>query len=295
MEDIFNKVTEFKDYNIEASNNYSAYYQIHILSYNKIVSSYYNKEDYDFEDINKKANKLYNSIKNKSVEIYNISLFNTEDIFLITDDKTLIEEDELNEYNSEYGRYEKSNDYEDIFSFLDKTNIDTFIESALITVGAKKMIPPLKTKIESLLKTQNRSREFWEKLNETEKGEPKYIVEVYRIERNYKPSKIQEFKCATLEASYCLPEIKLLLDSDKRITCLIKEIDTGKIIEGSLKEAIESIKFEKWQKRNPTIIDSELMLRMELDNDDPNFINYEDFIANDDELEQGDEDYQPRF
>ena len=33
------------------------------------------------------------------------------------------------------------------------------------------------------------------------------------------------------------------------------------------------------------------MLRMELDTDDPNFLSYDDYVANDDEFEEGDDEY----
>jgi len=34
---------------------------------------------------------------------------------------------------------------------------------------------------------------------------------------------------------------------------------------------------------------------MELDSDDPDFISYDDYVANEDEYEEGDDEYSPRF
>ncbi len=45
-------------------------------------------------------------------------------------------------------------------------------------------------------------------------------------------------------------------------------------------------------KYHTPIIDMGDMLRMELDNDDPNFLSYGDYIANEDELEEWDEEYE---
>ena len=73
------------------------------------------------------------------------------------------------------------------------------------------------------------------------------------------------------------------------------EIETGKIVESDIEDIIESIKFAKWQRKHPPLIDLNDAMRMELDNDDPNFLSWDDFVANDDEYEEGDDEYEPGF
>ena len=88
-----------------------------------------------------------------------------------------------------------------------------------------------------------------------------------------------------------LPEYYEIIRSSNRITFLIKDNETNKIVEGSIEEAIEGIKYDKWQKRHPSVIGLNELQRMELDDDDPDFLSYDDYIDTSDELEEGDEDY----
>jgi hypothetical protein len=294
MEDQFIKITQSSDYKESCSEDYSEYYQLHILSYSKVVSSYYKKTVFDFDILIDELHSLLKTIKKKSTSTDTVKLYERDGIFLITDSDELINYIELSEFEISKGCYEYIQGI-DLFDFLEGQPVDIFIKNALTTVGAASLIEQTKPFLAHLRKEQIRIDKMMQDYRDEDKVSPKYLVEIYKIEKNYKPIKMHELKCATVQSAQSLREIRLLTYADNRTVSIIKEIATGKTIEESLEQAIESIKNTKWQKRNPSVIDLDAMQRMDLDSNDPDFISYDDYVANDDELEEGDEGYEPRF
>lgn len=294
MEDQFIKITQCSDYKESCSEDYSEYYQLHILSYSKLVSSYYKKTVFDFKRLTNEIHSLLKTIQKKSTLTDTVTLYEKDGIFLLTDSDELINYIELYDFETTKGCYEYIQGI-DLFDFLEGKPVDIFIKNALTTVGAASLIEQINPFLTHHRKEQIRIDKIMQDYRDEDKVSPKYLVEIYKIEKNYKPIKIHEFKCATVQSAQSLREIRLLTYSDNRTVSIIKEIATGKTIEESLEQAIESIKNTKWQKRNPSVNDLDAMQRMELDNDDLDFISYDDYVATDDELEEGDEEYEPRF
>jgi len=294
MKSRFVKITQSDDYKHTCAEDYSEYYQFHILSYSQIISTYYKKSDVDFDLFKDDIALLQKQVKRKSSLVDNIQLYEKDGIFLLTDSKEFINSIELFEFDISKGCYEYIEGI-DLFDYLLDKEVDVFFKNALSTVGASELIPKVENLLLDLRAEQISINEMIQKTRNEDHTSPKYIVEIYKIEKNYIPVKTKEFKCATPNSVYILPEIKIMIAGNDRIISIVKEIATGKTIEGSLEEAIESIKYDKWAMKNPTIMDPEIMMRMELDNDDPNFISYDDYFGNLVEYEDGDDEYEPRF
>lgn len=295
MEDQQIIITEFAEWSENNICEYSDYYQFHIFSPLRIVSAYYNPDVFRIEDLKKLVSSTKQSIQKKTNFNLKVSLFQKDGIFIITDSEYFVNEEELFEFDYKNGVYEYVEGFIDIYELIGETKIDEFLKNAFTTVGANAIIPSIEKHIAPLVKRQNKFFARIEELRENDKTKPQYTVEIYSIEKNYIPKKIKEFKISTMESFDFLPEIRQLMNKNKRMTSLVKSIKTGKIIDGNIDEAIENIKYHKWLRKHPPVIDMEDMHRMELDNDDPNFLSWDDFVANDDEYEEGDDEYSPRF
>jgi hypothetical protein len=276
---------------------YFDYFQIHIYSVTEIISTYYNPEYTNKETVSSTAENLVKKIKERSGHrAKKITMFEKNGKLLICESTELFDDGEILFFDKERSLYEYDfdQDLNDIDDYLGDIKVDDFIKNGLITIGASDlydMIQPIAIK----KRAQNDS--YLEKCEEERRlnlSDPKLNLEIYRIEKNYKPVLIKTFKLHKHDSMY-LPEYSSLIQSDERITFLVKDIITGKIIEGNLNEDIEGLKYNKWQRKHPSIIDAGDMLRMELDDDDPDFLSWDDYVNNDDEMEEGDEDYQPEF
>jgi len=295
MENQFIKISEIAECAGVYDEFYDEYYQLHILSFSHIVSTYYKRDIYKLQNVKLKALETLDSIRNRSDNREEIILYEYDGIFLISNSSKFINYEELFSFNYEKGRYEYIDNPIDLFDYLGDKQVGTYFKNAIISVGAKPILSVVDKYFDFLSNEQIRLSKLIEELRTKDAASPKYRVEIYSIEKNYKPNKIKEFLCASVESAYSRPEIIALANKNNRTTMLIKEIDTGKVIDGSLEEAIESIKFEKWQRKHPSVIDMEVANRMDLDNNDPNFLSYDDYLSNDDEYEEGDDEYEPRF
>ena len=159
------------------------------------------------------------------------------------------------EFEPESFSYEFMDDScSNVFDFLGKRSIDEYIIKALKSVGADKILPHIEHLLKELVEKQNEQTLYYEKHREDSKKSPKILVEIYRIEKDYKPKKVTEFKVASMEAYIVLPEIKDWLAPD-RMASKVTDIETGKVIEDDIQDIIEGIKHAKWQRKNPPFLD----------------------------------------
>lgn len=295
MEDQFSKVTKSSEYTDVCIDDYSEYFQLHVLSYSQIISNYYKKTEYDLAQVKDNSLKILDSIQKKTTFPIDPSLYEKDGVFLITDSDELINYTDLFDFNIEQGCYDYANQDMDLFEFIGEQPVDAFIKNALITVGAASLITVVESFIPELVEEQASTIENYNKMRDEDKASPKYLVEIYKIEKNYIPKITHEFKCATIESATTLPEIKNLVLNDERSTMLVKEIATDEIVEGSIEESIEGIKHGKWLRRNQEIINAALHEKMKSDNNDSDPIKSDNSITINDEYEEGDDEYVPRF
>jgi hypothetical protein len=295
MENQFSKVTKSKEYTNTCIEDYSEYYQLHILSYSQVFSNYYKKTEYSLDTVKTNTLNIFESIKNKTSFPIEAGFFEKDGIFLISDSDELINYTDLFDFDIEQGCYDFNNLGINLFDFIGETPADVYFKNALTTVGAASLIPVVEPFLPELLEEQTQVFEMYKQMREEDKASPLFLVEIYKIEKNYIPNKTHEFKCASLESATTLPEIRNLVMDDERATLLIKDLETHEIIEGSLEEAIEGIKHAKWVKKHPSVIDPALLVRMKLDSTHPDYLSYDDYIAELVEFEEGDDEYEPNF
>lgn len=288
-------LTTAEEYTNQYTGDYFDCYQIHIFSFNKILSTYFNPANITIDQLRLNAESIVSEIQKKSERKKQGFLFESNGKFLITESCNLSDEVELFEFNPEFVRYEPCYDYDELYEFLGETRIETFIKNALITVGAEELIAVIEPQINKLIEGQNSSDNYFNKYRELDKTDPKYIIEIYKIEKNYIPVKLTEIQSNDFEGTLYLPENRKTITPENRMTYKVKEIATNKIVENGLGDAIEHIRYMKHLRKNPPIMDLDILQRMELDNDDPDFISYDDYTKIDeDEIEEGDDDYIPR-
>ncbi len=291
MKETITEVTSSEEYKNTYEGEYANYFQIHIYSMPEIISTYYNPEDYNVEKVQEIAETKLAKIRIKSNRRDKITLFARNGKFLISEDTEFIDQGEPLVFNKKRMCYEYDEYFESADDILGGIKIDNFIKNSFITVGAEDLYETVEPFVNEMRKANDDWALRQANLRELNKTDPKLILEIYRIEKDYKPVLKESIPIHSYDAIF-LPEYKSIIQSeDDRITYLIRDIATKKIIEGNLRDDIEGLKFEKWQRKHPSIIDPEAMLRMELDNDDPNFLSYDDYVANDDEFEEGDDEY----
>ncbi len=295
MENQFSKVTKSSEYTDSCIADYTEYYQLHILSYSQIFSNYYKKSEFELDHVKDNSLNILDSIQKKTSFPIDVSLYEKDGVLLITDSDELINYTDLFDFNIKQGCYDYADHGMDLFEFIGEQPADTFIKNALTTVGAASLITVVEPFIPELLEEQASIIESYNAMREEDKASPKYLVEIYKIEKDYIPKVIHEFKCASIESATTLPEIKSLVLNDERTTMLVKEIATDEIIEGSLDEAIEGIKHTKWVRKQQEIAKAVRQQRMDAKNDNPKLISDDTALSNNDEYEEGDDEYMPKF
>jgi len=288
-------LTSADEYTNSYIGKYLTCYQIHIFSFNKIFSTYFNTNNITKEQVKINAESVVSEIRKRSEGKNKGFLFERDGKFLISENENLFDYVELYEFNPEFVRYEPCYDYDDFFDFIGDAPVEIFLKNAFITVGAEELYSVIEPQITRLIEIQISDIKQFNDWRELDRKEPKYIVEIYKIEKNYVPVKVQEIQSNNFEITLSLPEYRYIVKSGQRMAYVAKDITSGKTIESTLKDKIESIKYNKWLNKNPTLIDLEDMARMELDSDDPNFLSYKDFTQLDeDEFEEGDDEYTPQ-
>lgn len=286
--------TRYDDFEAEYTGEYFDYFQIHIYSIPQIVSTYYDPKLTTTANVKNAAETILKKIQERSNRGNRISLFEKNGKFLIVEDPEFIDDGEPLYFNPKDVRYEYIEEINSVEELLNGTKIDDFIRDSLITVGAEDLYEVVAPFAKKMRDNNDAGEVENEKLRELNRKDPKLTLEVYKIEKDYKPVLKESIPIHSYEAIY-LPEYYKIIRSSNRLTFLIRDNASNKIIDGDIKEAIESIKYSKWEKRNPSVIGLNEMHRMELDDDDPDFLNYDDYIDNSDKLEEGDEDYTPSF
>lgn len=293
MKNPLTKISQFEEYTDAYKGDFFRHYQIHIFSVPQIISTYYDPRYIEIDQVKHIAENLFDKIRTRSNRNNEVTLFEKNNKFLISEHSKLIEPAEIMEFDAENLKFEFSEDNDDFFDFLGETKVDVFVRNALITVGAEDLYSEIEPFVNQHCKEQGRLNSYYAELRDLDKTNPLYKLEIYRIEKNYIPVKIDEKQCNSVESFNLLPEYRSIEKKDKRITILLKEISTGKIVEGDINEAIERIKYNKWFRKNPSVIDAGALFRMELDDDDPNFLSWDDYVSNDEENEEGDDEYTP--
>ncbi|PQB07553.1 hypothetical protein BST83_10575 [Polaribacter filamentus] len=286
--------TPFEDFKNSYKGEYFNYFQIHIYSMAEVISTYYIPELTTIETVKKAAQTILEAIRKRSDRKNRITLFQKNGKFLIAESEDLIDQGEVLKFNEAQMCYEYADEYDGSQYFLNKIKIDSFIKNSFITIGAEDLFEEVVVFAQQMRENNDAWELRNEKLRLLNASDPRFTLEIYKIEKDYKPVLKSSIQCHSEEAIY-LPEYFNIIQSSQRYTYILKEITTNKIIEGNLEEDIESIKHSKWQRKNPSVIDLEAMQRMELDDDDPNYLSYDDYVANEDELEEGDNEYSPRF
>lgn len=286
--------TKYCDYTESYEGDYENCFQIHIYSVPEIISYYYDRNNTTIEKVKNEAYLMLNLIRERSANKDLISIFETKGKFLIAENPELIDQVEVLVFNEEEMCYNYNEDDVRIEDYTGNKKIDDFIKESLISVGAEELYEIVKPFAASIRKNHDAWEQSNEEIRKLNKSNPKFILEIYSIEKDYKPVLTHAYQIYNVEAMF-LPEYYDLIRGKTRVTYLVKDLNTNKVIDGSLKEAIESIKYEKWLNKNPPTIDLNDLQRMELDSDDPDFLNYDDYTANDDEFEEGDDEYSPEF
>jgi len=287
--------TSFVEYQDYFDGDIDNFAQVHIFSGSKIISYYFNPENYSNKEVEEYANNLLNKIKERNPYLKQITMFSNNHKYLIAEDSNLIKYGPLLEFNHDNFKYEEVEGITDIYDIIGNHTVEKFFKKAFISIGASELFETVIQCIDTIQKKRDELEEGYKLYREQDKLNPSILIEVYRIERDYKPKKIKEFTSSSFNSFYSLPENQKYIQTDSRTIFIIKDIKTGKILEGSLSDAIESIKYNKWIKRNPPTIELGLIQRMELDNDGPNFISFDDAFGGEDDFEEGDDDYSPDF
>ncbi len=295
MENQFSKITKSSEYTDSCIVDYTEYYQLHILSYSQIFSNYYKKAEYELAHVKDNSLNILDSIQKKTSFPIEVSLYEKDGILLITDSNELINYTNLFDFNIKQGCYDYADHGMNLFEFIGEQAADTFIKNALTTVGAALLITLVEPFIPELLEEQASIVESYNAMREEDKASPKYLVEIYKIEKNYIPKISHEFKCASIESATTLPEIKSLVLNDERTTMLVKDIASNEVVEGSLEEAIEGVKHTKWVKKQQEIAKAVRQQRMEAKNGKFELISDDTALSNSDEYEEGDNEYMPKF
>ena len=286
--------TSFEEYEAEYTGEFFDYFQIHIYSIPQIVSNYYDPKLTTIAKVKKAAETILKKIQKRSDRRNRITLFEKNGKFLIAEDPGFIDQGEPLYFNSNDVRYEYIEEINSIEDLLNGTKIDDLIRNSLVSVGAEDLYEVVGPHAKKMRKRNDTGEVANEKLRELNLKDPKLTIEVYKIEKDYKPVLKDSIPIHSYTAIF-LPEYDQIIQSSNRITYLIRDNETNKIIDGNIEDAIESIKYFKWQKRHPSVIGLNELQRMELDDDDPDFLSWDDYIDNSDEPEEGDEDYSPTF
>lgn len=269
-------------------------YQIHVFSYNKVFSTYFNPEMIDIVQLKQNAEKVIAEIAKRSQPQTTPALFEKNGKFLITYNNDILDPVELFEFDPEFVRYEPDYDCDDLFEFIGAIPIDVFMKNAMVSIGAEELYGEIEEQVKKLVEQQNSDIAYYAETRTLDKSVPKFLIEIYKIEKDYKPVLIEELQSHHFEKTLFLPEHRYVMKMDSRFTFKAIDIATKNVVENHIKDTIESIRFNKHLRKNPPTIDLGAMQRMELDNDDPNFLSWEDYTANDDEYEEGDDEYTPR-
>jgi len=280
----------FLDYSEGYEEHFYDYYQIHVFSLGKIISQYYDPSDFTPDYVKDTANNLLKIIRQRSQRKNQITMFQNHNKFMITEHKEFVDPGDILDFYVETLRYDYSDDFDDLFELIDGFNVELFIKEAFLKIGGEDLYKAVEPYVVKLRKQQLQQELRFNNLRELNKTDPLLKLEVYRIEKNYIPIKIHEFLCHDEESALFIPEHHKLIKQE-RIAYILQEISTGKLIENSIDDTIHLIKHNKWQRKNPSVIGLDEMRRMELDNEDPDFLSWDDYVANEDEYEEGDEDF----
>lgn len=270
------------------------HYQVHLLSFLEVLSWYFDPEEYSIEEMPAEALNIFTKVKN-GYGSEGSTLFQIDGKYLITEHPEIYQLYSLFEIDSDRFCYKFPDNDIKYLDFLGKKSPSEYIKCQLTAIGAPDLYPVLEhlsLKLDEGEAKSLKQQEAWRQLDKTD---PKFRLEVYRIGINYVPVKDKEFLVHGHESAMCLPEYQPVYDLDNRIVYLMIDLATNKVIDGDLQQDIESIKYHKWQRKHPGTVDLGDMQRMELDNDDPDFLSWEELVANDDEVEEGDDEYTPDF
>ncbi len=290
---VHQEIISASDYTNVYQGEYFNCYQIHVFSFNKVFSTYFNPELIAIEQLRQNVKSVVAAIAERSRQA-EPALFEKNGKFLITYNNDILDPVELFEFLPEFVRYEPVYDYNDLFEYIGDIPIDVFMKNAMISIGAEELYGEIEGQVAKLVEHQNSDIAYNEETKAIDTSDPKFLIEVYKIEKDYKPVLVETLRSNNFERTLFLLEYRHIMEPDRRFSFKAIDIATKKVIEDHIEESIESIRFNKHLRKNPPTIDLGAMQRMELDNDDPDFLSWEEYTANDDEYEEGDDEYTPR-
>lgn len=295
MEGLTQVIYYYNDYLKSYSGNETDYHQLHIFTIPQIRSMYFDPSIISHDQVQKIAEDLLISVRERSSRGNKVTLFENNGKYLLTEYDELVDPGEMLWFNAQHARYEIDSDNSDLFDYIGDIHVDALFNNVLKCIGATDLIPVIEPHVASLKQKQERIQSFYAQLRLQNEAAPKLMLEIYRIEKNYKPVKIKEVPCHDEDGAICLPEHRAYWERDNRVTFLLRDIERNQIVYGNLADTVEGLKHEKWVENHPGTMDLDDMHRMELDNDNPDFLDVDNAYGSGDDDEEGDKDYEPKF
>ena len=294
MKNPITQITHYTEYTKAYKGLFANYFQIHFFSLEEIFSGYYDPKYFKKNGIKKIAKEALRDLRKESHKKIDVSLFESNGKFLISEDSRFLNPGKLIKLNEGRNKYEFNSGLNNFISFLGDAKVDVFIKNALITVGAEELFTVIEPHVKRLRIKQKKELAVFQKLRELDMTNPLLKLEVYKIEKNYIPVKIDEFLCNDFDTAFSLPErykIGQYNPGIDRMTYILREISSGKILLGGIEEAIEEIKRYKLSVKESACIDIKALHRMELDKNNPDYLSFEEYVGV--ENEEGDYEYSP--
>lgn len=271
--------TYFTEYVSEYNGTYIDYNQIHIFCVPYIISTYYEVDKSTIQSVRNAATTILREIRKISSRKNRISLFEKDGKFLITESENVVDLGELLTFFPSKMCYETTEDSGDMDNMFSDRRIDQFFKDGLTTVGA----PELYNVIEPHIIKKQENNDSWkadnEKLRKLNISDPKFTLKFYYIGKDYKPQLKHSFPIHSPDAHFKLPEFEKIFLSSRRMISLTIDNETGKPIESCLIEEVENVRSMDELRRQPSVIDLGALQRMELDEDDPDFLSYDDYVG----------------
>ncbi|WP_142683050.1 hypothetical protein [Chitinophaga polysaccharea] len=253
MEGLTQVIYYYNDYPNNYSGNGADHYQLHIFAVPQTISTYYDPSIVSRAQVRKIAEDLLIAVRERSIRGNKVTLFENNGKYLLTEHDKLVDPGEMLRFNARHARYETDldSDNSDLFDYIGDVRVDELFNNVLKCIGATDLMSVIEPHIAFLKQEQERIESFYTQLRSQNEADPKLKLEIYRIEKNYKPVKIKEVLCHNEDGAICLPEHRAYWAADNRVTYLLRDIEKDQIIYGSLADSVERLMHEKWLKKHP--------------------------------------------
>ena len=262
-------IRHLSDYSLPYVGTEGNYYQIHMFSVPLTVSTYYNPEEVSIEQLEKIVDGILVHLKKTNA---NVTSFRSEGKFIITEDEEIIDTIECLKLNLNSVKYEQCEGSGNFYKMAGWISPSGFIQDALKSFGALELLDAIKV---PLGKLEGDHKTYIDSINENrilDKENPLKKLELHQVNENFSTSIIFEYQFHNDESIYILPEVVEKTQNMDNIALVIRDLKTNEIIESGLKEAIENASFGEIDN---CLIDVDHLRRMELDDDDPEFLPFD--------------------